>query len=375
MANNNNESNKTQRTSRKDVLLARKEQRQRQQIMRAVLAVLVAIVAVVIVFGILELVTRSRPVAEVNGEEIGLSEWQEQVRYQRAELIGSVESLNDLLGGNIPQLQQFAGQQISLLSPVREAQEAVGNLALQQMIDDILIRQEATKRGITVADVEVQDTIDEQFGYYDGELIPTATSSGPEPTPTITPIPAEDAEATEPLPTTEPAPTATPVSEEAFLELFATEISRLQDVDVSEDVYRAAVAASLYRERLQENIADEAGVETESDQVSLLLLSYATEEEAQVAADSASTSAFVELWNTIRSTTPLTSTDPIAQDVLWTDFDTLIQQTDQTVADSAFALSADDVSDVIVVSDESGENTRYVVILVQGREVRPDCCF
>ncbi|RXL55387.1 hypothetical protein EO238_33835, partial [Citrobacter sp. AAK_AS5] len=55
--------------------------------------------------------------------------------------------------------------------------ELLGEMVLNQMIDDQLIREEAAKRGITVSDEEIHEALQSSFGFY-----PMGTN-----TPTITP--------------------------------------------------------------------------------------------------------------------------------------------------------------------------------------------
>lgn len=374
MAEKNNDTNSRARTSRKDVLLTRKQQQQYRQIRLAILGVVGIIALVLVIAVVAELITRSQPVATVNGTEIGLSDWQEETRFQRVQLIDSVESLGEIFGDNIAQVQQFAGQQINLLSPVRDARVAVGNIALQEMIDVELIRQEAEARGIVVTDQEVQAAIEERYGYFGGDVAPTPTPVDPEPTPTVTPIPAEDEAAAETPPTPEPPPTATPVSEDAFLDAYAADVARYRDVDVSEERYREAIRTALIRDALQIALAEEAGVETESEQVKGLRIAYATEEEAQTALDGiADADDFIETWNTVRSTTPVTTTDPTAEDLPWSDFDTLSSRASVAEATAAFETPVGDVSAVVVVpgDEATGAPDRYVLLLVQDRALRP----
>ncbi|UCG23981.1 MAG: hypothetical protein JSW55_17920, partial [Chloroflexota bacterium] len=105
-----------QRQSRKEILQARKQQQQTRQVRLAVIGI-AAMLGVVLLIGIVnELVLKpGSPVADVNGEEIVMQNWQERVRFQRAQLIVGIEDLAEALGQDIGQVQQFAGQQINLL--------------------------------------------------------------------------------------------------------------------------------------------------------------------------------------------------------------------------------------------------------------------
>ena len=113
------------------------------------------------------------PVANVRGEEIALGDWQDRVRYQRAQFIINMEDQLESFG-DVGLVQQFNGQQIQLLQDGQE----LGRLVLEQMVDETIIRQEAAKRNITVSSAEIDAAIGEQFSYYGGEA-PTPLPTRP----------------------------------------------------------------------------------------------------------------------------------------------------------------------------------------------------
>ena len=74
--------------------------------------------------------------------------------------------------------------------------------------------------------------------------------------------------------------------------------------------------------------------------MNLLLIAYSSEEEAQTAlAAIDSPTAFVEVWNEVRSTPVVTDTDPVAQDIPWSTYEDVASRTAGVVADAAFELS------------------------------------
>ena len=82
-----------QRQSRKEVLLARKQAQQTRQIRLGVAVVGGLLLLLFLAAAINELVIApSRAVAIVNGEEITLSEWQDRVRFERAQRIILLEN-------------------------------------------------------------------------------------------------------------------------------------------------------------------------------------------------------------------------------------------------------------------------------------------
>ena len=163
------------RQTRKEVLLARKQRRQTRQIRIAIIGI-AALLGIVLLIGIINelFIKPSSPVAAVEGEEITLREWRERVILQRAQLIIGLEDLAETFNQDIGQIQQFAGQQITLL----EEPETLGQLVLDQLIDEYLIRHEAQARGINVTEADVQQEIEESFNYFGGAVpipLPTPT--------------------------------------------------------------------------------------------------------------------------------------------------------------------------------------------------------
>src|SRR5690606_36763648 len=104
-----------------------------------------------------------RPVATLKGAVIRLNEWQERVRFQRAQFILGLEDQLDAFQ-DLTLVQQFSQQQIPLL----QQPEFLGELMLEQMIDEEPVRQAAAERGLQVTDAEVDEQLAEQFGYFGG---------------------------------------------------------------------------------------------------------------------------------------------------------------------------------------------------------------
>ncbi len=371
-----------QRQSRKEVLRARRHERQTRQIWLAVAAI-VGLLLIVVVIGLVnELALKpGQPVAVVNGAEISMREWQERVRLQRAQLIIGIENLAEALGQDIGQVQQFAGQQINLLMD----DQSLGQIVLDEMIDDELIRQGADARGIEVSDADVQQRIEESFNYYGGAL-PTPTSTPTEtpiPTPSLTPIPTAVITEVVPTetpfptptlgPTSTPLPTPTPLSEEAFRQDYEETITSFEDLGVSEEEFRQFVRAQLYRERLQEAIGEEEEASDQAEQVSFYYLAFDSKEEADQNLAEIETGDFLTVWNTVRSQadTPPEST-ATANELIWRTADNVESLLGSEVAQAAFELPVGEPSGVLLqVADTEEGADRYYIIQVSGREVRP----
>ncbi len=204
-----------------------------------------------------------QPVVTVDGQVITAHEFQATAKLMMQDLqskYNSYQQLAQIFASDAQisaQVQQQLNQiQLQIGDPTLMAQNVQ-----EKMIQDILIRREAEKRGITVTDQEVSDSIQSSFQYY-----PNGTPT-PQPTPVIPPTatlnPTEQASITPsvtptqgPSPTTPPTftpgPTSTPFTEESFKAIYQTYLGDLRTVDVTEDDYRAYVRASLYGDKLVE---------------------------------------------------------------------------------------------------------------------------
>ena len=144
---------------------------------------------------------------------------------------------------------------------------SVGYQVLNEMIDDLIIVQEADRLGITVSEAEIEIEMEHRFGFF-----PEGT---PTPTPTRTPDPTTLAEPTA-TPTTGPSPTAgpsstprpsaTPFTREAYEERRAEFFDSLAEFyDATEEDYVNYLEVQLYRERLLATFEDD--VERVQEQV------------------------------------------------------------------------------------------------------------
>lgn len=385
----------SRRRSRKEVLLERRHKRQTRQIRIAVAGVVAVLALLLIAAVVIEFVVRpNQAVATVNGTNITLSEWQDRVRYQRAQFIILLEDQLEAFQ-DVSLVQQFSQQQISLL----QQPDLLGELVLEQMIDEEIIRQAALERGLTVTDEEVDERIAEQFNFYGGAAptpSPTPTSTI-EPTPSLTPIPTEVI--TDVLPTNTPfptptlgpsrtpAPSPTPVSEEAFQESYSEFLSRFEAFGVEEDTYRAVIRAQILRDKLADHLAEAQNLPTEAEMASIYTLSIDSASAAERLLDRLQGEEYLEVWNEIRSAPAPAEADDgpsaTAGESVWRTQEQLAQQYGPQVADAAFELPIGEPSGVLTQTvsapsaaagqDEQAaqeEQTRRYIIQVSGREVR-----
>lgn len=367
------------RQTRKEQLRARKTSQQTRQVRLGVFIVAGLIAAIMLIAAINELLIQpGRAVAEVGDEVITLREWQERVRYERAQRIILLENQLEAFGGDVGIIQQFSSQAIVQLLD----EEAFGQGVLDAMIDEHLIRQAAEARGITVTDDEIDEEIGTIYNFYDGELptpLPTATETIM-PTPSLTPIPTQVITEVLPTntpfptptvgPTNTPLPTATAVSVESFNEQFGEFVDRLDGLGADEDLFRTSIENALYREKLAEAIAEEEELSNTAPHVSFYRLTYNSEEEANEALAMIEAEGYVTVWNTVRSLlfdTSSTSTAD-ASEIVWSTQETVENRMGGVIADTAFELPLETPSELIIEEGDAGRT--YSILYVTGREER-----
>lgn len=371
------------RQSRKEILRARKHEQDLRTIRIAgiVIGVLIALVIGIALVNELILVP-NRPVATVSNTPISLREWQERVKFERAQRIIFLENQLDAFGGDVGIVQQFGGSVINeLMDP-----EGLGQNVLNVMADEVVVCKAVDERGIEISEADIQTKIGTAYNFY-GEGVsptrlpdPTATI---QPTPSLTPIPT--AVITEvvptltpfPTPTTGPTatvvPTATPVPEQEFLSQYGDFITSLNDLGVDEATYRAVVRAQLCRERLTEALTEEQSLPQTAPQASLFIITADTEDTANETLAQIGSEGFLTTWNTINSRpedTQDAETPPTdAFELLWRTQDNLASSVGAEVASAAFELAIDEPSDVITIDNGDGTSS-YYLIMVSGREER-----
>ena len=279
-----NKSKKPKVATKKHVARLERERRQ-VMLVRTVAIVMFGVIALLLGYGYLDLnyLQLQKPVVEVNGETITVKQWQERVQLERINLVNLYQRYQ--------YFQQYFGmdvsQQIQEVEYYMQSPEALGQLVISRMTDEVLISIEAEKRGITVSDEEVEKAIQEAYNFFpDGTPTPTITPTTfsyptvsseqltlypstatptkvmtATPSPTFTPDPAFTATATftaaPPTPTFVPedvTPTATPYTLEGFQSQFQSTVDEYKSYGVSEEALRSAYKVDLLRKKLSESM-------------------------------------------------------------------------------------------------------------------------
>lgn len=370
------------RQSRKEELIALKHARQVRNL-RIAVAVSLVLIGIVIAIALVNILVISpgRPVATIGEKTITLREWQDRVKYERAQRILFLENQLAAFGNDVGIVQQFGGSIINELLD----DEGLGENVLNVMAEELVICDAAAERGIEITDADVQNEINTNFGFYGEGISPTAQPEPTQtiqPTPSLTPIVPADAtaaptEAPEPTatagPSPTPFPTPTPLSEAAFQEQFGGIMTSLTDLGASEAAYRNVVRAQLCRTRLADALAEEQSLSRTAPQASLFVITADTEEAANEVQAQIEADGYLTAWNTIQSRVDdpeATETPPTSSfELLWRTQDTLAASVGASVAALAFDLPVDEPSDVIAV-DNGDDTTTYYLIMVSGREER-----
>ena len=191
--------------------VARKE-REQKQIKSAVIVtgVIIGLALILLAYVLVDnyFIQPNRVVARVGDMQIKAGDFEANVTYSRLNLLTTANQYAyyaQLFGESG---SQFKSEGINLIYQLNNT-EQIGENVLNEMIDDKLIREEAAKRGISVTEEELQESLQKFFRFYpNGTKTPTIT-----PTIVNTPWSREQFRLINPTETATPEPTATSTPE------------------------------------------------------------------------------------------------------------------------------------------------------------------
>jgi parvulin-like peptidyl-prolyl isomerase len=291
--------------SRKQSRMRERDQEQ-QRVLFIALGIIAALIVIILAVGYWRVViaVQDETIATVNGVPLKVRDYQARARFDAQTILARMNSIQEAFqqfDANDPAMSSLVQYYQNQLAQDQQALQQAPSKALENLIDDELVRQEAARRNITVTaadiDREIELSVNENLGYERPTTTPTA---GPSPTPTntntptLTPTntatPSISPTATATLsatlvptptegPTEMPAPTQTPLSPEAYKTEVAKLYENLGKMKISIDDYRKIVAVDLLRQRLNDALGVE--VKTTAEQVHVEHILVKTFEEAQ----------------------------------------------------------------------------------------------
>jgi len=167
--------------------LAREQREAKQTRLILIISVIVgAIILGLLGYGIIDqtLIRPRTPIAQVGDTTITAREFESYVQYTRVQLLNQsfqfytfYQQFGEFGESFLQNAQTIAMQ---LTQPI-----SFGRDILDEMIDNLIIRDEAAKRGISVSQAEIDEAIQAAFGFFpDGTPTPTVTATI-QPTPTL----------------------------------------------------------------------------------------------------------------------------------------------------------------------------------------------
>jgi foldase protein PrsA len=326
--------------TRKQASRLERERRMERMLIWGIIAVGVLVVGVLVYGFVVERVVKARePVAVVDETPIRTDEFQARVRFSRMQIQNELQfwrgqqlaldptdtdsqAYLEYIQGNIRDLEG----QLSVMNAL-----AIGTEALDQLIQEELVRQEAERRSITVEPDELQQEI-EPLTPTD-ELIST------------------------------PVPTPTPMTEDAFRQLYDTYMTQtIKPLGISEQRYRSWVGAALLTEKLREQVQAEAPTSAEQAKVRYLVVD-AEERANELAGRLDAGEDFQTLIDELAAAEEPTG---FGTELDWYPRSVLEGRLDTELADLAFGLEVGQHSQPVA----SGDGMSYAIIEIVGREER-----
>jgi hypothetical protein len=261
--------------------LARQERERRQTRLIAGVAIgIVAIIILLITYGLLNdtLFLNWRPAVTVNNESLSMHEFQVRVRATRQSLIAQYMQYIQFaqMFGMDPSTDPQISQTLNQITSELDSSSTIGSQVIDDMTNDLLIRQYAKANGITVAAADVEEAIQHGFNFYpQGTPIPTLTPTQviyptldatqlalvtptitPTLAPSLTPRPTQTPDLTATVtPVPSITPTATPFTLQAYQTKYQETIKSYASDGMSQALFRKIYYESgLYQDRVKAKV-------------------------------------------------------------------------------------------------------------------------
>ncbi len=351
--------------TRKQQVRRAREQRQ-ERILFLGLGAVALLVVLILAFGYYQenIGKLNSPIATVNGTPISVRDYQVRLRYEYASIQNQLGSLQSNMSqfGNDPSADflknYFQQQQVQLVNQLI----ALPRGALENLIDDEIVRQEAAKRTITASEDEIDQEIERGFGYERATPTPTAgpsptatqtatptltptitPTSTPSPTPTGTITPTTPTITPTPGPTETPGPTSTPLTYQGFLDQKKQFLDNVgKSAGMNEADLRKMFQVIILRRKLNQLLAEQ--VPTTAEQVHARHILVANYDEAVKVEDQLKQGK--DFASLAKEFSTDTSNKDNSGDLGWFSRG----QMDKAFEDAAFTLKVDEISQPVTTT-------------------------
>jgi peptidyl-prolyl cis-trans isomerase D len=309
----------TKAHTKKHIARLERERRQTRYLLIGTIVVAVLVLAV-IVYGILDqgVLRDNKAVAQVGNSRVTLVQFENEVKFNRVLYLRNIQTyISD------PFLMQFYAQTVQQMVTRLEDPTTVGQEALDTLVNNAIIEQEASARGITVTDADIENEVQKAFGYFASGTPTTAPTDAPYATatlnptqvawvpptstpaltateaptatllpgtptatiaPTFTPGPSPTATVTAtPGPTDTPGPTSTPITIDGYKTQLGNLTTEIKPYGLTEAVIRDFIRAQTLQRKLMEVITKDEP--KQQDQLWARHILVKTEEEAKAVLD------------------------------------------------------------------------------------------
>ncbi len=306
---------KSQIVTKKHLARQQRENLQNRYILLISIAIIVIVVGL-IAYGVIQqyVLQPQQPVAKVNNTAVTAKQFQTFVRYERLQYIQQYQQYQQFaqLFGSDQTSQSYIQQYLAQIQYQLEPAN-LGQSALDYLVANVIIQQEATKRGISVSDAEVNNQLENYFGYYPNGTPTSAPTTVPVPTSTLNPtqlvlVPPTATPSSTPTqttapttvvtstqvtatptvsstptvvgPTSTPQPTATPFTTQAYAQQKSTYITNIHTfAGLTEADFRTIFQMQLLRQKVLEAVTTD--LSHQQDQVWARQIVSGTQEKAQ----------------------------------------------------------------------------------------------
>ena len=145
-------------------------------------SVIGVLIVMIVGYGLLDqlVLKNNRAVARVGEDAITVSDFQKQARYARFQLIqqynNTIQTYQMFAGDET--MGQYFNSQLEQIQAQLNDPITLGDGVVTRLIEDVVIAQEADRLGISLSEADIQQELEQAFGFYaNGTPTPAATAT------------------------------------------------------------------------------------------------------------------------------------------------------------------------------------------------------